>query len=1290
MSKKKRVLLGCVIIFILINIIIGITVLIINFKNTNKVIDGDKGAVFDDTSCYFEKTEKENTDSLLGTNIRFATNELLVSANNDVTYEQIEGLANSYNAKIVGYIEITGDYQWKLSTRQTEEQLNSLINELEKEDIILSADFNILLKNNLNYEPVDNDWNSIWDESYPNGDNWGLEAINALSAWNNRKQMSEIKIGLFDTAFDTSGSINNYNDDSGNNQHNYTIDKDSSATGNEVTVNNILRYTDEDLNYEGHEDLDFAMTFYNPSHSKSIEILNTLNSNSHSLLTHGSHVAGTMGATFDNGKGISGVYPNARGNIYGVSVLGLSSFAENISIMSYKCAFAELICRDVKIINVSLAYDGSSIYNTYKNIGTYRKNHELISKELGNFLERLIDKGYDFVIVSSAGNTSNLYFKFNSYDKVYEKCSKKDKNSETAVIPCEYNGPLNGIKNEKVKDRIIVVGACNYKYLGFGKFEYYRCEFSNEGERLDVIAPGANIRSTVNGGYESGWQGTSMAAPHVSGIAAMVWSINSNLTGADVKKIVKDSANIDVTNSGRDMINAYRAVNNIDVYKNMAISNDLKNELKNGIAIASVVESADESKKIQGATIKVSDLNGNILDYDKTETDFNGRFELILPEGQYNIVVNADGYKEYIIKNVNILAGQVSYLEWAKLESELNYTWHLEPTIEAEDIIVSDDSIYTTFCNTKASDTYSIIKKNGKYTMIDYDGKLVTEDLYDRYYFGDAGEICLWRYDVSPYSLMANYSYLYDGDYETIIKDGDYGIIVTKDDYGMARGMTGGWAGFCYDSSNKTIYADRCFEYEVFDGHIGDEELKIPRAVLVQSSNVTQNYNNNYYDVELLGKYGIAYDDKIVVDTIYDDGRMSLYNDMIILKYEDKWGYFNGQTGEQIIDFKCNDVQSNKFATSWDYDEKNGVMVEKTHKTYPYVFSGGYVALYTDDGCGYYDTQGNEVIPCGTFEEVRPVHNSLAWVKKDGKWGVIKLKKIEKETNTGNNNSYVNIKDYEGTYYPTNSEYNVYLKISNIVENSADVYIGITNNRGTRVSENTYTGNITNKTITFETQDGFGKNQFTLEFTDNKIYLTGRCIELNDFEIWAIPELNRLEMQLSNKQEPLFTGTVNTEKDPLNVRKSPSDNAEIIGRIDKASTVTVYSESGDWYEIEYNGGVGYVSKKYIKNQGDNSDTQTSSISNNEILKAVNKYLEENRRNLGIWLSDGNPYCPYEHVASNSTNWSCPINTDWDSYSSNEIAGAYPHFAYVDKSTLKCTITANYETIVEFDLSNYLN
>lgn len=107
-----------------------------------------------------------------------------------------------------------------------------------------------------------------------------------------------------------------------------------------------------------------------------------------------------------------------------------------------------------------------------------------------------------------------------------------------------------------------------------------------------------------------------------------------------------------------------------------------------------------------------------------------------------------------------------------------------------------------------------------------------------------------------------------------------------------------------------------------------------------------------------------------------------------------------------------------------------------------------------------------------------------------------------------------NIKDYEGTYYPINSNYYISLNISNITENSADIYVEFTNDSGTRVSQNSYIGNIDSNIFTFETDDGFGKNSFTLEFQDDKIILTGKCVDCYS-QLWGIPEMNQIEMKSS-------------------------------------------------------------------------------------------------------------------------------------------------------------------------------
>jgi subtilisin family serine protease len=84
----------------------------------------------------------------------------------------------------------------------------------------------------------------------------------------------------------------------------------------------------------------------------------------------------------------------------------------------------------------------------------------------------------------------------------------------------------------------IDVGASSWKGA-----DNLAASFSNYGQgQVDVFAPGVDILSTVpGGGYEKN-SGTSMAAPVVSGLAAILMSYYPNLTAADVKRIILSSA----------------------------------------------------------------------------------------------------------------------------------------------------------------------------------------------------------------------------------------------------------------------------------------------------------------------------------------------------------------------------------------------------------------------------------------------------------------------------------------------------------------------------------------------------------------------------------------------------------------------------------------------------------------------------------------------------------------------------------------------------------------------------
>nr|WP_026688305.1 S8 family serine peptidase [Alteribacter aurantiacus] len=100
--------------------------------------------------------------------------------------------------------------------------------------------------------------------------------------------------------------------------------------------------------------------------------------------------------------------------------------------------------------------------------------------------------------------------------------------------------------------------------------------FSSQGPspygemKPDVSAPGVNIRSSTPGStYTGGWNGTSMASPHVAGLVALIKQVNSDLSHDDISEIMEETAT-PRTNSqypeapnngfGHGIINAYDAV----------------------------------------------------------------------------------------------------------------------------------------------------------------------------------------------------------------------------------------------------------------------------------------------------------------------------------------------------------------------------------------------------------------------------------------------------------------------------------------------------------------------------------------------------------------------------------------------------------------------------------------------------------------------------------------------------------------------------------------------------------
>lgn len=108
-------------------------------------------------------------------------------------------------------------------------------------------------------------------------------------------------------------------------------------------------------------------------------------------------------------------------------------------------------------------------------------------------------------------------------------------------------------------------------------FPYTIASFSSRGPsgcnvpadqkiKPEVVGPGVNVYSSVRtGGYEDGWDGTSMSGPHVAGIVALIRQANPNLDVETIKQIMLDTARDEGTAGddntyGRGFVDAHAAV----------------------------------------------------------------------------------------------------------------------------------------------------------------------------------------------------------------------------------------------------------------------------------------------------------------------------------------------------------------------------------------------------------------------------------------------------------------------------------------------------------------------------------------------------------------------------------------------------------------------------------------------------------------------------------------------------------------------------------------------------------
>ncbi|QOY94405.1 S8 family serine peptidase [Massilia sp. UMI-21] len=303
---------------------------------------------------------------------------------------------------------------------------------------------------------------------------------------------------------------------------------------------------------------------------------------------HGTHVAGTVAAKTNNSLGVAGVAYNAK--IVPARVLGkcggyTSDIADAITWTSGgTVSGVPANANKAKVLNMSLGGTGACDATTQTAINGARSRGAVVVVAAGN----------DNMNVSNASPAN---------------CS--------GVIAVAATGKTGG-----------------------------RASYSNYGTLVDVAAPGGDgsysVISTLNSGTSSpgsdnyaGYQGTSMATPHVAGVAALMFAAKSTLTVDQVESMLKSTARAfpaTCSGCGTGIVDATAAVN-------AAIGGT---STPTGPTIAET-ESNNTTGTADLVTTTDTTVNGNLGS--STDTDY---FRVDLPAGKtLNSVMTPNSSSDY-------------------------------------------------------------------------------------------------------------------------------------------------------------------------------------------------------------------------------------------------------------------------------------------------------------------------------------------------------------------------------------------------------------------------------------------------------------------------------------------------------------------------------------------------------------------------------------------------------------------------------------------------------------------
>ncbi len=272
---------------------------------------------------------------------------------------------------------------------------------------------------------------------------------------------------------------------------------------------------------------------------------------------HGTNVAGVLGAQADNGRGVAGIAPDSR-------LLPLRT-SDNILHQPSRVGEALVYAarQGADVVSMSLGTD--SISRSFRDAAAYayRKN---------------------VVMVAPTGNEFHFHHEYPA--TLDEVIAVGGLNPDTA--------------NVGARDGNLAIAGLDFKV---------HASYADYGPHIDVVAPTQVPTTEWGGGYRMNWDGTSAAAPHVAGTAALVVSrgraIGLKLTAGEVRQIIRRSADdLDERSHGYapgwDQLSGWGRVNAYEAVKRVAsgrippevniTSPDWYKPVRGGVVVSGVVE----------------------------------------------------------------------------------------------------------------------------------------------------------------------------------------------------------------------------------------------------------------------------------------------------------------------------------------------------------------------------------------------------------------------------------------------------------------------------------------------------------------------------------------------------------------------------------------------------------------------------------------------------------------------------------------------------------------------------